>query len=43
MKGSFWVASDLDIYIAGWNTNLVKKDEEPKQFDDLPTLSGKTA
>jgi iron(III) transport system substrate-binding protein len=35
MKGSFWVASDLDIYIAGWNTNLVKKDEEPKQFDDF--------
>jgi len=35
MKGSFWVSSDLDIYIAGWNTNLVKKDEEPKQFDDF--------
>ena len=35
MKGSFWVASDLDIYIAGWNTNLVKKDEEPTQFDDF--------
>ena len=35
MKGSFWVASDLDIYTAGWNTNLVKKDEEPKQFDDF--------
>ena len=35
MKGSFWVASDLDIYTAGWNTNLVKKDEEPNQFDDF--------
>jgi iron(III) transport system substrate-binding protein len=35
MKGSFWVSSDLDIFIAGWNTNLVKKDEEPKQFDDF--------
>ena len=35
LKGSFWVSSDLDIYIAGWNTNLVKKDEEPKQFDDF--------
>ena len=35
MKGSFWVASDLDIYTAGWNTDLVKKDEEPKQFDDF--------
>jgi iron(III) transport system substrate-binding protein len=35
MKGSFWVSSDLDIFTAGWNTNLVKKDEEPKQFDDF--------
>ena len=35
LKGSFWVSSDLDIYIAGWNTNLVKKDEEPKQFEDF--------
>jgi iron(III) transport system substrate-binding protein len=35
MKGSFWVSSDLDIFIAGWNTNLVKKDEGPKQFDDF--------
>jgi iron(III) transport system substrate-binding protein len=31
LKGSFWVSSDLDIYIAGWNTNLVKKDEEAAQ------------
>lgn len=35
LKGSFWVSSDLDIFIAGWNTNLVKKDEEPRQFDDF--------
>ena len=35
LKGSFWVSSDLDIYIAGWNTNLVKKDEEPQQFEDF--------
>ena len=35
MKGSFWLSSDLDIYIAGWNTNLVKKQEEPKEFDDF--------
>jgi iron(III) transport system substrate-binding protein len=35
MKGSFWVPSDLDIIIAAWNTNLVKKEEEPKEFDDF--------
>jgi iron(III) transport system substrate-binding protein len=35
MKGSFWLPSDMDIFIAGWNTNLVKKEEEPKQFDDF--------
>jgi iron(III) transport system substrate-binding protein len=23
------------VYIAGWNTNLVKKDDEPKNFEDL--------
>ncbi len=35
LKGSFWVATDTQFYIAGWNTNLVKKGEEPKQFEDL--------
>src|SRR3990170_3760288 len=25
MKGSFWIASDLQFFIAAWNTNLVKK------------------
>ena len=25
----------MDIFIAGWNTNLVKKEEEPKEFDDF--------
>jgi iron(III) transport system substrate-binding protein len=35
MKGSFWVSSDLQFFIAAWNTNLVKKEEEPKQFDDF--------
>jgi iron(III) transport system substrate-binding protein len=35
LKGSFWVATDAQFYIAGWNTNLVKKGEEPKQFEDL--------
>lgn len=34
-KSDFWVATDTQFYIAGWNTNLVKKGEEPKNFEDL--------
>ena len=35
MKSEFWIATDTQFYIAGWNTNLVKKGEEPKSFEDL--------
>jgi len=35
LKGSFWVASDLQFFVAAWNTKLVKKEEEPKSFDDF--------
>ena len=35
LKGDFWVATDTQFYIAGWNTNLVKKGEEPKSYEDL--------
>jgi iron(III) transport system substrate-binding protein len=35
LKGAFWNASDLQYFIAAWNTNLVKKDEEPKSYDDF--------
>ena len=35
MKGSYWVASNLQFIVAAWNTNLIKKADEPKQFDDL--------
>lgn len=35
MKGLFWVSSDLQFFIAAWNTKLVKKEEEPKEFDDF--------
>jgi iron(III) transport system substrate-binding protein len=35
LKGDQWVATDMQFYIAGWNTNLVKKGEEPKQYEDL--------
>jgi iron(III) transport system substrate-binding protein len=42
-KGSFWVASSFTIIAAAWNTNLVKKGDEPKQFDDFadPKWKGK--
>ena len=35
LKGSYWLAGEFDFIIAGWNTNLVKKEEEPKQFEDF--------
>jgi iron(III) transport system substrate-binding protein len=35
MKGAFWLASDLQFFVAAWNTTLVKKEEEPKLFDDF--------
>jgi len=35
LKGADWVATDTQYFIAGWNTNLVKKGEEPKQFEDF--------
>ena len=35
LKGDLWVATDTQFYIAGWNTNLVKKGDEPKSYEDL--------
>ena len=35
LKGNFWVAADVQFFVAAWNTNLVKKEEEPKSFEDL--------
>jgi len=35
LKGALWVASDLQYFVAAWNTNLVKKEEEPKSYDDF--------
>lgn len=35
LKGDRWVATDMQFYIAGWNTHLVKKGEEPKQYEDV--------
>jgi len=34
-KGSYWLATEFDYIIGSWNKNLVKKDEEPKEFDDF--------
>jgi iron(III) transport system substrate-binding protein len=34
-KGTFWTSSDLQFFVAAWNTNLVKKEEEPKSYDDF--------
>ena len=35
LKGSGWVASDLIFIVGAWNTNNVKKNEEPKEFEDF--------
>lgn len=42
-KGTNWLAADLVIIIGAWNTNLVKKEDEPKVFDDFadPKWKGK--
>jgi iron(III) transport system substrate-binding protein len=41
MKSDFWVATDSQFYIAGRNTNLVKKGEEPKNFEALANAKWK--
>jgi len=43
LKSSNWLAADMVIITASWNTNLVKKEDEPKQFDDFtdPKWKGK--
>jgi len=43
LKGPNWLAGDLVIIIGSWNTGLVKKEDEPKQFDDFadPKWKGK--
>ena len=34
-KGPYWLASDLKFYVIAWNTNLVRSEEAPRQFEDL--------
>ena len=41
LKGDLWVATDMQFYIAGWNTNLVKKGEEPKTYEELANAKWK--
>ena len=43
LKGPYWLASSMTIMTGAWNTNLVKKGDEPKQFDDFadPKWKGK--
>lgn len=35
LKGSYWVGNNLIFFIGAWNTDKVKKSEEPKSFDDF--------
>ena len=35
LKGSYWVAAEFDFIVAAWNTKLVNKQDEPKQFEDF--------
>jgi iron(III) transport system substrate-binding protein len=43
LKNEFWLATDTQYFIIGWNTNLVKKGEEPKGFEDLANPKWKGA
>jgi ABC-type glycerol-3-phosphate transport system substrate-binding protein len=43
MKSDVWIATDTQFYIAGWNTNLVKKGEEPTNFEDLAHVKWKNS
>jgi iron(III) transport system substrate-binding protein len=43
LKGSYWVTTNLIFFIGAWNTNLVRKEDEPKSFEDFadPKWKGK--
>ena len=43
LKSDFWLATDTQFFVIGWNTNLVKKGEEPKGFEDLTNPKWKGA
>src|SRR5215470_3858152 len=35
LKGPYWNANNLIFFVGAWNTDKVKKDEEPKVLDDF--------
>jgi ABC-type Fe3+ transport system substrate-binding protein len=35
LRGSYWVASDLQFIIAAWNTSMVRPEDAPRQFEDF--------
>lgn len=35
LKGPYWIANNLIFFVGAWNTHRVKKEEEPKSFDDF--------
>lgn len=35
LKGPYWVANNLIFFVGAWNTDKVKKEEEPKFLDDF--------
>lgn len=35
LRGSYWVANNLIFFVGAWNTEKVKKEEEPKVLDDF--------
>ena len=43
LKNEFWMATDTQYFVIGWNTGLVKKGEEPKSFEDLANPKWKDA
>ena len=35
LKGSYWVATDTEFFIAAWNSSRLKQQDEPKTFEDF--------
>jgi iron(III) transport system substrate-binding protein len=35
MRGKNWLPADVQYIVAGWNTNLVRPEEAPRQFEDF--------
>src|SRR5215467_6622212 len=43
LKGKDWIASNVIYFVGAWNTGLVRKEDEPKGFEDFadPKWKGK--